>query len=37
MGKNKFYSKDIKLKAVEMKISGVPIQDIMDQLGIKSE
>lgn len=37
MSKNKFYSKDIKLKAVEMKISGVPIQDIMEQLDIKSE
>lgn len=37
MSKNKFYSKDIKLKAVEMKLSGVPIREIMEQLDIKSE
>src|SRR5690554_2395636 len=37
MSKNKIYSKDIKLKAVEMKLSGVPIREIMEQLDIKSE
>lgn len=35
--KNTFYSRELKLKAVEMKISGVPVKEIMRTLNIKSE
>lgn len=35
--KNKFYAEEIKLKAIEMKSAGVPVKEIMEKLGIKSE
>ena len=35
--KNIFYSRELKLKGVEMKISGVPVKEIMRTLNIKSE
>lgn len=35
--KNTFYDKEIKLKAVEMKLSGIPVKVIMKELNIKSE
>lgn len=35
--KNNFYIREVKLKAVEMRLAGVPIQEIMSELNIKSE
>lgn len=37
MVKNVFYSRETKIKAVEMKLSGIPVIDIMKELNIKSE
>lgn len=34
---NKFYSKEIKLKAVEMRLAGIPVKEIMERLEITSE
>ena len=34
---NKFYTREIKLKAVEMKIAGIPVKKIMKDLNFKSE
>ena len=35
--KNKFYTREVKLKAVEMKLAGVPVKKMMTELNIKSE
>lgn len=35
--KNKFYTREIKLKAVEMKLAGIPVREITETLNIKSE
>lgn len=35
--KNNFYSRDVKLKAVEMRLKGVPVREIKRKLNIKSE
>lgn len=35
--KNKFYAEKIKLKAIEMKSVGVPVKEITEELGMKSE
>lgn len=34
---NKFYTREIKLKSVEMKLAGIPVKNIMKELNITSE
>ena len=35
--KNRFYTREVKLKAVEMRLAGIPVKEIMEKLNIKSE
>ena len=35
--KNRFYTREVKLKAVEMRLAGIPVKDIMEELDIKNE
>lgn len=35
--KNKFYKRETKLKAVEMRLAGIPVKEIMRELNIKSD